>query len=253
MVQLCLISEEIIMSRPLKKSGFSQGLFVTSSTKREEIGTLRITQDGRMFRYARNGAVALTQGLATTAIAPVANIIGEAAPATVKGSRSFLFTAGGAVTYAEDYFAGGYVTISGGPDEGTMYEIESSSAVTAGTSIYISLRESTRLAWTTSTLLTLHQSPSMAVIVSATETDVAAGIPQIEVPISHYFWNQTHGPAMAILKGTEAVGVWLILADTNGYLMAATTTAAVTTNLVIAETMDTGTTADFQCVKLFID
>jgi hypothetical protein len=58
---------------------------------------------------------------------------------------------------------------------------------------------------------------------------------------------------MAILKATEAVGVWLILADTDGYLMAATTTAAVTTNAVIARVMDTGTTADFQQVYLAID
>jgi hypothetical protein len=41
--------------KPLKTQGFAQRLYEQSSTKRETLGRLRFTDDGRAFRYAKAG------------------------------------------------------------------------------------------------------------------------------------------------------------------------------------------------------
>ena len=52
------------MGFPMKRTGFQQGLLQESATAKEMVGTLRITRDGRKFRYAKAGGSALAAGKA---------------------------------------------------------------------------------------------------------------------------------------------------------------------------------------------
>lgn len=201
------------VNAPMKRSGFGQAIFAISATKKEEIGTLRITQNGNKYRYARAGGTALSAGKMGQPTAIAAHVTNEASPNAVAiGERSLEFTAGGAVTYAEDYFAGGALHVNDAAGEGHAYPIKSSAAVAAGTAMYVILEQGIKVALTTSSELTLVHSPWMAVIEAAVEENIACGIPPLAVTASYYYWAQTGGPAIGLHTGaTIAIGTGLIL------------------------------------------
>lgn len=208
------------MGDPFKKAGFRQPLFAQSATAKEKIGRVRVTDNGRVFRYSKAGSSALAAGKLNVAVAIAANVTNQGATAAVAiGTRNLTFTAGGAVTYALDYFKGGYLQVNDATGEGHQYEIEGSSAVTAGTTIYITLAEPIRVALVATTSeLTLVHNPCMAVAESATQGSVPVGIPPIAVSASYYFWNQCWGPAIALMVGTPAIGSRLTIGSPAGSL-----------------------------------
>ena len=204
------------INAPMKRSGFNQELYSISATKKEEIGTLRITQDGRKFRYARAGAT-LSAGKMGQAVAIAANVMNEAPTAAdVIGETSILFTAGGAVSYAENYFAGGHYHINAGAGPlGHSYPIKTSSAVSAGTAIYIELEQGLLVAnIVASTKVTLVHSPWMGVIEAAVEENLACGVPLVAVTDQYYYWAQTGGAACALTTAASGIGTGLILSAT---------------------------------------
>jgi hypothetical protein len=238
------------MSHPLKKAGYSQGLYSQSSSKKEEIGTKRFTQDGRTFEYARNGATALAAGKLTSVVAPAANVINEASPNAVAVGKTVVeFTAGAAVTYAEDYFAGGMLNVNDAAGEGHQYLIEGSSAVTAGTQIFISLRDPIRVALTTASELTLIHNHQMGVILHATTTNPVAGIPPIAVTANYYFWNQVKGQAICLTAGTPAIGSFVVPSTTDGAVAIMSTTFAVGLSMV-GVMIETGVDTEYCAIRL---
>ena len=58
----------------MKTVGFAQGLYEVSSIQKEELGMLRIEPDGRKFRYAKAGAVALSPGKICSMLGVTANL-----------------------------------------------------------------------------------------------------------------------------------------------------------------------------------
>ncbi|MCG7854194.1 MAG: hypothetical protein MIO92_16885, partial [Methanosarcinaceae archaeon] len=54
--------------RPLKMGGWLQGLYETSATPKEIVGTLRMDLWGNRYHYARNGAATLAASKMTTAV-----------------------------------------------------------------------------------------------------------------------------------------------------------------------------------------
>ena len=46
-------------TKPIKRSGFNQGIWAQSATAKEGVGTLRICNNGDGYRYAKNGGTAL--------------------------------------------------------------------------------------------------------------------------------------------------------------------------------------------------
>src|SRR4030042_4719578 len=164
------------MGNTLKMRGFAQGINAISATKKEEIGTKRITQDGRIFRYAKAGAVALAagkMGISTTLSAYHINETGV--PATIPvGTKTLTLTVSAGLAIAENELQGGFLHINDNTGEGHQYLIESNSAITsAGTTIYITLAEGIRYALTTSSDITLVRPPWYGV----TEAAVSAYAP----------------------------------------------------------------------------
>lgn len=208
-------------TKPLKRAGWSQGLFAQSVTKKEEIGALRITRDGRKFRYCKNGAGALAAGNAVAAVAIAAGIMNEAcASAHAIGDLQVTETITAGVAYAENYFAGGMFQVNDDTGEGHQYLIESSSYCSAaGTSITLTLADPIRVALVAATSeFTLAPSPWMAVTTTTTEENLCVGVAPIAVTAAYYFWAQTGGPGLAVIAGTPAVGEVLTLSGTAGAL-----------------------------------
>ncbi|MHA2163011.1 MAG: hypothetical protein ACXABF_11360 [Candidatus Thorarchaeota archaeon] len=212
------------MIRGLKKAGWAQGIYEISAEKKERIGTLRILQDGRKFRYARAGATPLAVGKLTSAAGEaVANLLDEnvaSGQGAAIGDDVIDFTSAGAVTYAANYFEGGFYNVNDGTGEGQLRGIESSSAVTAGTAIKIVLDSPLKVATVaTTTQHTIIASPWMATIIHATVDFHCAGVPVLAATANYYYWSQTSGFASVWNSGTTAAGSRLMPHTTDGQVI----------------------------------
>jgi hypothetical protein len=216
---------------PLKTQGFSQSIYKQSVTQKEKLGTVRYTEDGRCFAYARAGGVALGAG-ALTQSAPIdSNAHNEAlssAQSAAVGATSVTVTFGGAVT--ADYYKDGWMHINDATGEGHIYRVKGHPAGTAG--VTVTLYDPIRVALVASTsewTMTANVQ-NLVVICPTTLTGVPAGVPLIPVDINYYFWNQVKGPCPVLTDGTLAQGE--LVAVSNG-------TAGSVEAAVFATTLDT--------------
>ena len=205
------------MNNALKQRGFNQGLYDTSTVQKEALGTLRITADGRKFRYAKAGGT-VNKGQMTLAATVNANHANEAILAAVPiGTTALELTVTAGTAIAANQLKDGYLTIQDGTGEGQIYLIVGNSAITnAETVINIALAEPILTALDTTSEFTLCHNPFYGVTHSATGEQLATGISLVAVTSGDYFWAQTGGPC-----------VWY---NENG------TTAAVGTNMVVGTT-----------------
>jgi hypothetical protein len=207
------------MTKPIKKAGFNQGIYEQSASAKEMLGTIRWTQDGRAFRYAK-ASEALTPGKMTHATQLNAAHIDEAITAAVALNSYTLdltVTAGKAI--AEDELRGGYFDVRDEDGEGQCLLIAGNTAISvSGTSIQVALEDPIKIALTTDSEFDLVRSPWFDVALSTTDENFATGIPLINVTANYYCWVQTHGVANALIAGTPAVGSSLILSGTEGAL-----------------------------------
>jgi len=220
---------------PQKITGWKQGIYEQSPTRLEKIGTLRILQDGRMFRYAKAGTTALSAGKIGQAAAMNAAHINEtvavAAVTAYKHKVAITVTAGSAI--ADGDLIGGYLITQDGDGEGYAYLIEGNVAITAtGTAMVVDLDEPLRSALATTSEISLAHSPWLGVVESDTPESFPVGIAPRAVSASHYYWCQTHGLAACLgTDGTEAVATMLVPADVSGALHALTGNGATTVDV----------------------
>jgi len=200
----------------MKVQGFAQGLYSTSADKKERLGTIRITDDGRTFRYALNGTTALTTGVTTTMIGVTADHIERTivtAPAI--GDYEVQVTVSTSAVTADSY-ADGYLQVNKTTGTGQSYLIDSNtSCASAGTTI-VTLKDPIRVAPTTSSEVSLIPNPWYGTVIQATTTTGPAGVTVCAVPASHYYWSQTGGMGCVLAKGSDAVGSWQGHGSTDG-------------------------------------
>lgn len=204
----------------LKIDGWAQGLYEISSTKKERLGALRITDDGRKYRYCKAGASALVPGKMTGAPVVDLDFFDKAGVAAAIGVTEVTVTiVSPGVAYAEDYFADGHLVVR---DKHRKYSIEASQAIAASgqTTVRLNLREPLHEAITTSEETALVPSPYMAVVQNATDEMLPTGVPEVSVTAAYYFWSQTGGLGHCLVKGTPTVGTMLIPSATTGALQA---------------------------------
>jgi hypothetical protein len=239
--------------KPMKRAGFNQGVFAQSATQKEEVGSLRILRDGRKFRYAKAGASALAAGKLAVAAAVGADVMNEACTAIHSiGDVIFSETITSA-TYVENYFAGGYLQINDGTGEGHQYKITSSTAVTAGTSIILTLDEPIRVATagTSASEFSIVHSPWRATVESTT-LGLPIGVTPIVVTAAYYYWAQTGGPALALSGNSDAVGKPLYQSTTTAGALSGADSASYYPQVAIA--MGTvGVATEYKPVMLTLD
>lgn len=208
------------MSKPFKKSGFAQSLYSQSATQKEEVGTLRICQDGTFWRYAQAGASALGHAKLCQATDIAAGILDENGSVIhAIGDQMVAETITAGVAYAENYFAGGYLHINDATGEGYSYRIVGSTAVptTAATAITLSLDRGIVLATAvTTSQFTLVPSPWRYTVETTSATHLVVGVTPIEVTALYYYWAQTHGPAIVLSADTTAIGNRVMQSGTAG-------------------------------------
>jgi hypothetical protein len=202
-------------NKPTKNRGWNQGLYQVSSAAKETVGIKRQTDDGRVFRYAKAGAAALSPGKMGVAAAIAAAHTNQAILAAIAAGETCLtltVTAGTAI--AENALRGGQLQINDGAGEGHAYDISSNSALSAsGTEIVITLEDPIKVALTTASEFTLVHSPWYGVVESTTLSK-ACGAPLVDVPIGSFYWAQTGGLGIGLIDGTPADGS--LLQQSNG-------------------------------------
>ena len=183
--------------------------FVQSSGQKRPLGTLMVLQDGRWFRYGKQGSVAQTQGKMHQSEVPLANFAGLAiSTAGVVGDNSVTFTNGGTAIGAND-FNEGYASFLDVDGEGSIMQLgahtasDASVAKTLGFAPGHSLQKAT----TTSTTLDLVKHHMKDVILTvATPTAMPIGASSRDMTANYYGWYQTHGPASLLTAGTLVIG-----------------------------------------------
>ena len=116
------------MSYPSAVYGPDDERFNVYTTQRWPLGTILRLQDGREYRFGRNGAVAAVAGCMYQSEVPDADHDSLAVPSStsnVIGSRSLVVTNGGDAVEANLYASGYAVTeAAAGSGEGRAYKID---------------------------------------------------------------------------------------------------------------------------------
>lgn len=213
------------MAQPMKLS-FTQDVAETSPAKREAVGALRITADGRKFRYAKAGPSGLAAGTLGLAPAAVAGHQDLAATPSAVGDRVLSLVVGAAAV-AENAYEDGFFQVAEAEGKGRQYRILSNTACPAGGTVILTLAEPVRAALTAASRVSLVPSPWAGVAASATEENLPAGVAPCDVPAGHYFFAQTGGVACCLAGGAAPVGAMLVPGATAGTLAAMNATLDV--------------------------
>lgn len=202
-------------------------VLVTTASKRYPLGTRGYTRDGRVFRYARNGATALVAARPVQAIAPLAGAIGLHGGTTktkANATRVTVISGATGVFTTVNAYADGYLfsySSSTGKGGGLYAQIKSHTTQTATATGKVvvdlysgeGLYSPSTIVGTTAIKLGLVHNPYNKVIVkpSGSLTAPIVGVTIRPVSANYYFWIQTWGPACIradslAFKVAQAVG-----------------------------------------------
>lgn len=195
----------------------SQGIYEISTTQHAPLGYRVAFADGRVYRYASNGTVALSPG---QPVKPELIVQSDkaVASAAAAGTYAVTVTTSSAITTAED----GYLLMNDAAGEGILYRVKSAVAnATTSTSTDFTLYDPIATALTTSSETTFIPNPYKNLIECAAITDTVMGIPPITVTAStstttYYFWLQTWGLCPVYMEGTPVAGYTAFLGVGDG-------------------------------------
>jgi hypothetical protein len=167
--------------------------------------------DGRIFRYAQNGAVALAKARMTTSAAQTAALVAEtqgtSGTAVEVGDREIVVDITTGSSLAENYLAGGSLSVTSSTGIGDSYTILANKIdASDDTLCTILLGEPIRTAWAATTVITMLANRWKAVVVApTTAAGVPAGVPLTAVTANYYFWAQTGGYCAMIVDDSDTI------------------------------------------------
>ena len=199
-------------------SGYTQVTGVQTqdygSTQLHPLGTIGRTRDGRVFRYVKAGAVALTVGDFIQSPAVVVNHLTLTPAAAAIGDSSVTVALGATAATANQY-AEGYLMTAVTPGMGRTYQISGHAAIaSSGTGVFnLAPDEKIQIALTTSSRVHLLANPYNGVIQMpvTTATGICVGVAVSAIPIGEFGWLQTKGLCCPLTDGTPALGAHVMV------------------------------------------
>lgn len=196
-----------------------QSIYEASATQEYMLGTKYEAPDGRVFRYAKAGAVALVQarmnqsGITTAGYFTAVVQTGYARAVGDKDIRVLVNTgaiAAGDIGAVENAFSGGWLVCNKVSPAvlGDIYGIIASKMYDE---THIDLKLAT--AWRNAMLatgevtLTLNKFYGSLVFAAYDATAPANGVALCPVPASYFYWSQTKGPAPLLVDGSETYDI----------------------------------------------
>ena len=220
--------------------------FATYSKRIWPLGTELHLQDGRKFRFGRQGNATAARGTLSQSEVPDPNFDTLAVPSSalnVAGSRDLVVTLpANAIT--ADLWAEGYAVTeaAAGGGAGLAYKIESHPASAGSEAVTFRLAPGNGLrdALNTSDKVTFMKHPMDAVIIHpAPPTAAIQGFPQVNHVANNYGWFQFRGPCACLIVGTTVIGGGVKATGTVGGTpdgsVEATGTGITTTAATIAQ------------------
>lgn len=191
-----------------------------------QLGSLATTGDGRYFRYAIAGGVALVPGTLQQASAEVTANENLAIAAAAIGATQIVTTS--TVTVTANQYAGGYAMITTSTGAGYQYQIGSHAAATSAV-VTLNLVDPIVVALTTSSKVDLIANPYNGTLINPTvATSCPVGVAVAPTPLSYYCWLQTRGVANVLADGTVVVGTAVVASNgTAGAVEALTGVQAI--------------------------
>lgn len=209
------------------KHGVGQSIYAQSATPKEKLGS-RLKLGPRTFYYAEAG-----EGL-TIANMTAFNVTlnEEDTPTVAHGIGTTELTVTAAATITRDQFAQGMLWVhddSGGDSpEGDQYVIKSNKAIASAATGVVTIYEPGLVtAWATiaNMDITFGTNPFYDVKQAAAATASGAGIPLLDISSGYFFWLQTYGPAVVLIKTAANSGAaaaeQAMAIDTSGDLIKA--------------------------------
>ena len=200
------------MAFPTTVYGSLKDAKVEHSTQRSPLGTRMVLPDGRVYRYAKNAALAQSLGRLCQEAVVVSghgSDLAVASAAAIGATAVTLTNATTAITANE--YAEGYLFVNDVDGEGQLCSIKSHPAESTGNgSIVMTLEpdDALTIALTTNSQCGLRYNAFKNVVVNpTTPTGIPVGVTPIAVTADYYFWLQTWGPAAVLTNGTLIRGL----------------------------------------------
>lgn len=216
-------------TNPFKNAGWAQDLYAVSTTKMETLGALRITEDGRIFRYGL-AAGTLVAGGACFGAADVDNHVAvvQTGYTNALGATDVTVLVGATAVTAGQYDDGYLVMYRGAAGTAGLYYPIASHGVSAAGSETITVRVKHGLIKATlaTDYFSLYANPWKAVVAS---TDIATnwvGQAFCGMTSGQYGWFQTGGWGVALGGDTATMGYPVGPSDTESALEIASETQA---------------------------
>lgn len=193
-----------------------QLLYESSATAYHALGERLVTTDGRVFRYALAGSVALVAGNWIQSAAQIGNHQNLTPTAAAIGAEAITVTLG-ATAAAADFYAGGQAVVTITPGLGQAISIIGNPAAASGATLVLSLGEPLRVALTSSTRIDLVPNQYRGVIQTpiTTLTGTCVGVATYIIAASEYGWLQRAGLCGALIAGTPIVGAAIVVPGTS--------------------------------------
>ncbi len=184
-----------------------QGLYDSSSTQLHPLGTLGTDGNGRYFRYAKAGAVALVRGNVVQGPAQITTHDQLTPAAAAIGAEKITVTLDSTNDATENYYAEGLAVIDTTPGLGQFLPIIGHPLVAASAAGVFSLGTTLEVALTTSSRVTLVPNPYRGVIASPTTlTGPVVGVAIAAIAAGEFGWVAVRGSFGVLIAGTPAVG-----------------------------------------------
>lgn len=229
-----------------------------SSTQLFPLGTALIRDDG-IYRYTKNGGVAVTIGKLLQSAAIDTNDDADVAVAATAavGATSVTITAPTGGVTADQYKDGFlYVNDCGASTgEGAAYKIKSHPAADATASCVITLVDAIEVALTTSSQVGLVKSLYDGVVVNPT---TATGIPvgvvnHSSFTASYYAWIKTKGIVPLLTNGTFVLGFPVTVSNTTAGAGDVFDNDGASNNPIVGICMAVGASTEYSLCKIDLD
>lgn len=240
--------------------GLNEGdqLVTSTNANLRALGTKGVTPDGKIFRWALNGSVALQGGVLVQGAPPNASQDAGLAivNATTTGVSSLSITTQAATTLNQ--YRDGYLTVDTSPGQ-ALFQIASNSSGASGTNIEVKFKNEAKIreAMTSgTTTVGLYESPYRNTIVAPTTiTGPVVGVSPGAVDSAVYYWAQTGGWALVNADTAPAVNTSLIFGGTSaGHLNVQTSALNDIPEFEIARSVTAGAGADaYNFVQLVLE
>jgi hypothetical protein len=224
-----------------------------SANQLHKLGTVAETADGRIFRYASAGAVALVAGAVNVTPAAAANHTNIAVAAAAVGARQVTVTVG-ATAVTQDQYKDGFLAVIDVAGQGGLYRITGNAAIASSGTGVIYLEEAVATALTASSKVSLVPSVYGASIVAPGSGTAffSNGTNNVAVAASSFYWSQTGGLATVLADATPPTkGTGAILSSATAGAVSLETATHVGQRIAIAP--ETAVSAKYYPVNLVLE